>query len=191
VRVDFQAVEPLTTWRENQIDDEATTLATGAVASSLQNWLGQKTAAEMLGLGDPKQLGRYQRQDGPKPRAAIELRMREAYKLISMISTSFNLEIAKSWLLGTNARLGDRAPATLIREEGASGDFARLRRAAREFVLSQATVRDPMADIGAVEAALAKPMAERLELALSWNLMASELRAGMAAQEGDSDASPI
>lgn len=42
-------------------------------------------------------------------------------------------------------------------------------------------VRDPLANPGAVRAALARPMSERLELALSWNAVASELRAGLSA----------
>jgi hypothetical protein len=42
-------------------------------------------------------------------------------------------------------------------------------------------VRDPLASIDAVLAARERPMAERLELALSWNNVAAELRAGLAA----------
>jgi hypothetical protein len=42
-------------------------------------------------------------------------------------------------------------------------------------------VRDPRASAAAVLAARRRPMAERLELALSWNAVAAELRAGIAA----------
>jgi hypothetical protein len=41
-------------------------------------------------------------------------------------------------------------------------------------------VRDPLAVPEAVLAARQRPMSERLELALSWNRVASELRAGLA-----------
>jgi hypothetical protein len=41
-------------------------------------------------------------------------------------------------------------------------------------------VRDPLARPEAVHAARQRPMAERLELALSWNELASQLRAGIA-----------
>jgi hypothetical protein len=41
-------------------------------------------------------------------------------------------------------------------------------------------VRDPLADPAAVLAARTRPMSERLELALSWNKLAAELRAGVA-----------
>jgi hypothetical protein len=40
-------------------------------------------------------------------------------------------------------------------------------------------VRDPLAVPEAVLAARQRPMSERLEVALSWNLVASELRAGL------------
>lgn len=49
-------------------------------------------------------------------------------------------------------------------------------------------VRDPLAASAAVRAARQRPMSERLELALSWNAVAAELRAGMLA--GAKDASP-
>lgn len=42
-------------------------------------------------------------------------------------------------------------------------------------------VRDPLARPDAILAARRRPMAERLELALSWNALAAELRAGMLA----------
>ncbi|HEY7952921.1 MAG TPA: hypothetical protein VID70_08015 [Solirubrobacteraceae bacterium] len=43
------------------------------------------------------------------------------------------------------------------------------------------TVRDPLTDFDAVLAARRRPMSERLELALSWNAVAAELRSGLAA----------
>jgi hypothetical protein len=42
-------------------------------------------------------------------------------------------------------------------------------------------VRDPLVDIKAVLAARRRPMSERLELALSWNALAAELRLGLLA----------
>ena len=41
-------------------------------------------------------------------------------------------------------------------------------------------VRDPLAVPENVLAARRRPMSERLELALSWNALAAELRAGLA-----------
>ncbi len=49
-------------------------------------------------------------------------------------------------------------------------------------------VRDPLANPAAIIAARERSMAERLELAISWNKVASELREGMvqATQQGHS-----
>jgi hypothetical protein len=48
--------------------------------------------------------------------------------------------------------------------------------------------RDPMANWAAVLAARERPMSERLELALSWDSVAAELRAGMAAVKAEDPA---
>jgi hypothetical protein len=48
-------------------------------------------------------------------------------------------------------------------------------------------VRDPLATMNAVLAARRRPMSERLELALSWNRVAAELRAGLATVTGRPD----
>jgi hypothetical protein len=50
-------------------------------------------------------------------------------------------------------------------------------------------VRDPLALAGTLRAARQRPMAERLELALSWNAVAAELRAGLAAARRDTNPS--
>ena len=51
--------------------------------------------------------------------------------------------------------------------------------AGNEDLLPAAAVRDPLAVPEAVLAARRRPMSERLELALSWNAVAAELRAGL------------
>lgn len=45
-------------------------------------------------------------------------------------------------------------------------------------------MRDPLAVPEAVLAARERPMSERLQLALSWNAVAAELRAGLAEVTG-------
>jgi len=50
--------------------------------------------------------------------------------------------------------------------------------------LHSSAVRDPSASAAAVLAARRRPMSERLELALSWNAVAAELRTGLAAATG-------
>jgi hypothetical protein len=50
--------------------------------------------------------------------------------------------------------------------------------------LPEEHVRDPLGNLAAVIDARRRPMSERLELALNWNTVASELRAGLAAVAG-------
>jgi hypothetical protein len=50
--------------------------------------------------------------------------------------------------------------------------------------IADAMIRDPLASRDAVLEARRHSMAERLELALSWNTVASELRAGLAEVKG-------
>jgi hypothetical protein len=50
-----------------------------------------------------------------------------------------------------------------------------------------ADVRDPQTSIDMVRAARQRPMSERLEVALSWNAVAAELRAGLASAIGHTD----
>jgi hypothetical protein len=50
--------------------------------------------------------------------------------------------------------------------------------------IADAAVRDPLAVPEALIDARRRPMSERLELALNWNTVASELRAGLAAVKG-------
>lgn len=49
------------------------------------------------------------------------------------------------------------------------------------------SVRDPRGNPGAIAAARERPMSERLELALSWNAVAAELRAGLAVVTGNGE----
>jgi hypothetical protein len=58
--------------------------------------------------------------------------------------------------------------------------------AAVPITVAPAVVRDPFALPEAVIAARQRPMSERLELALSWNAVATELRIGVAASLDDS-----
>lgn len=181
--MDHQAAGGLSASIEEKLDDEAATLPPSALAAFLQERLGQRIAARLVGLGDSRQLGRYRKGDGPEPRPVIELRLREAYKLVGMVTFVFDEGVARAWLLGTNTRLDGRAPIDAFRAADAPEDFMVIRAAVRQFLVSEATVRDPFADRDAVRAARARPMAERLQVALSWNLIASELRDGLAAQQ--------
>jgi uncharacterized protein (DUF2384 family) len=117
-----------------RLDHEATTLPIAEIAGYLQDVLGQRMAAYLVGLGDAKQLGRYRKADGPKPLSITDRRLRESYKIVRMIVDGFDEDTARAWLFGTNTRLDDEAPIDVLRQASEPAQFAEVRAAARQLV---------------------------------------------------------
>jgi hypothetical protein len=124
----------LTAPAAEQLDHEATTLPISEIAGYLQDQLGQRIAAHLVGLRDAKQVGRYRKDDGPAPSQTTELRLREGYKVVRMIVESFDDTTARAWLFGTNTRLDDEAPIDALRRATEPVQFAAVRAAARQLV---------------------------------------------------------
>ena len=124
----------LTAPAAERLDHDAATLAIGEVAGYLQDQLGQRIAAHLVGLRDAKQVGRYRRQGGPAPNRRTDLRMREGYKVVRMIVEAFDEKTARAWLFGTNTRLDDEAPIDVLRAATEPTQFAEVRGAARQLV---------------------------------------------------------
>ncbi len=117
-----------------QLDHDASTLPVAVIADYLQNALGQRIAAHLIGSRDAKQIGRYQKADGPAPNPTTDLRLRESYKIVRMIAESFDDKTARAWLFGTNTRLDDAAPVDVLRQATEPTQFAEVRAAARQLV---------------------------------------------------------
>jgi hypothetical protein len=117
-----------------RLDHEATTLPIAEIAGYLQEVLGQRMAAHLVGLGDAKQLGRYRKADGPRPLAITDRRLRESYKIVRMIVDGFDKDTVRAWLFGTNTRLDDEAPIDVLRQATEPAQFAEVRAAARQLV---------------------------------------------------------
>ena len=117
-----------------KLDRDATTLSVADVAGYLQDRLGQRVAAHLVGLRDAKQIGRYRREDSPEPNQRTELRLREGYKVVRMIVEAFDEKTAKAWLFGTNTRLDDEAPIDVMRAATEPAQFAEVRAAARRLI---------------------------------------------------------
>ena len=117
-----------------QLDHDAVTLPIAEVAGYLQDELGQRIAAHLVGLRDAKQIGRYRKDDGPRPNQTTDLRLREGYKIVRMIVASFDERTARAWLFGTNTRLEDEAPIDVLRRAMEPAQFAGVRAAARQLV---------------------------------------------------------
>ena len=117
-----------------QLDHDAATLSIPEIAGYLQDALGQKIAAHLVGSRDAKQIGRYRKAGGPTPNATTDLRLREGYKIVRMIVESFDDKTARAWLFGTNTRLDDEAPIDVLRRATEPTQFAEVKAAARQLV---------------------------------------------------------
>jgi hypothetical protein len=117
-----------------QLDHDAATLSISEIAGYLQDALGQRIAAHLVGSRDAKQIGRYRKADGPTPNLTTDLRLREGYKVVRMIVGSFDDRTARAWLFGTNTRLDDEAPVDVLRRATEPSQFAEMKAAARQLV---------------------------------------------------------
>jgi hypothetical protein len=127
-------VPVLTPPTAERLDHDASTLPVAEIAGYLQDVLGQRIAAHLIGSRDAKQIGRYRKVDGPTPNPTTDLRLREAYKIVRMIVESFDEKTARAWLFGTNTRLDDAAPVDVLRQATDPTQFAEVRAAARQLV---------------------------------------------------------
>jgi hypothetical protein len=126
---------PLTHAAVEQIDDATSRTSIAEIARYLQNGLGQRVAAYLVGAADPKQIGAYAR--GAAISDVRARRLREGYKIVRMIETPYDMDTAKAWLFGTNTRLDDKAPIELIASATKTEQFADVRRAARQFATAE------------------------------------------------------
>jgi hypothetical protein len=94
--------------------------------------LGKKTTAYLSGVSDPKMVGHWIARRNT-PRDGAQLRLREAYRIAELIVSVYGDETAKAWFLGSNAELGDRAPAYVIRTARTWEDLRLVLPAARAF----------------------------------------------------------
>lgn len=120
-----------------QLERAATVLGATDIAAYLQSTLGQRIAAHAAGLADSRQIGRYAKADGPRPSATTDRRMREAYKIVRMITEAYDGPTTRAWLFGTNSRLDDQAPIEVLGQATETKQFASVVRAARQFASFQ------------------------------------------------------
>ena len=101
------------------------------MAAFLQELIGQRWTAVMVGIGDPKAIGKWARGERSPRGEAVE-RLRDAYQVATLLSSVESPATVRAWLLGMNPYLGDRSPAAVI---GGEPDGAeRAMRAARAFL---------------------------------------------------------
>lgn len=86
-----------------------------AIASELQDVLGQKLVAFAVGDRHPKTIGRYARGEREPDDAAYE-RLVNLFLVVGILKTAMRPRAVKSWMLGANPRLQGRAPIEVFHE---------------------------------------------------------------------------
>lgn len=98
------------------------------MAAALQSLLGQKVTAAIVGSVEPRTVGRWAR-GGHVVEADVERRLRDAYRIATLLGQADTPDTVRAWFLGMNPALDDHAPAELIAE-----DPVRVMQAARAFL---------------------------------------------------------
>jgi hypothetical protein len=86
------------------------------VAAFLQDALGQKLVAYMVGIEDPKTIGRWAGEKRLPQDPEAERRLRDAYHIFRVLLTKESPYTVRAWFVGLNPQLDDESPATAIRE---------------------------------------------------------------------------
>lgn len=123
---------PLLTLDPQVVEREAVQAEIAAIARYLQDTLGQKITAYLSGLTDAKVVGKWARGEA-KPKGFAETRLRHAYQVAKLIVDAYDANTARAWLFGCNTRLGDRAPAMVLRNADSPDGLASVVPTARAF----------------------------------------------------------
>ncbi len=110
---------------------EATVTAIGDIANILQDALGQKMVAFMVGNKDPKTIGRWA-SGQTAPDSDDSTLLRNAFQVFALLQTRESKQTIKAWFAGMNPQLNDSSPAEALAE----GRKTEVMLAARAFVAS-------------------------------------------------------
>lgn len=115
----------------DRVHERTVRAGTAEMAAFLQDLVGQKLTAVMAGIDDPKAVGKWARGER-QPRGEAARRLRDAFQVATLLTLGESAQTARSWFMGMNPHLDDRAPATVFTEDPDGG--ARVMRAARAFL---------------------------------------------------------
>jgi hypothetical protein len=101
----------------------------GGIARFLQETYSQRLTAHIAGIEDPKQVGRWCKEQST-PRYDSEERLRTAYQVFKLIEGGENFHIARAWMIGMNPQLDDDSPLQAI----ADARFKDVMAAARAYL---------------------------------------------------------
>ncbi|MBF6171890.1 hypothetical protein [Nocardia blacklockiae] len=109
---------------------ETARLRPSELARQLVQHLGPTLVALVAGVRDRKLPHKWAHADGPRPRDAALARLQVAHRCWILLATAESEDVARSWFIGANPRLGEESPAVAIRE----GRYAEVIAAAVAFV---------------------------------------------------------
>lgn len=108
---------------------ESVVTSTADVASFLQETLGQKLVAHMVGVSNPKTVGKWASGESA-PRHGHEEALRSVHQIALLLLTKESRHTVRAWFMGMNPQLDDVAPANAI----ADGRFSDALVAAKSFL---------------------------------------------------------
>jgi hypothetical protein len=92
----------------------------GDLAAFLQEALGQRLTAHIVGVTDPKTIGRWATRERT-PRGEHEQRLRDTVQIFRLLNSEESDHTVRAWFTGMNPHLGDESPAGAL-AEGRSRD---------------------------------------------------------------------
>jgi hypothetical protein len=107
-------------------------LSIAEVVSYLQTHLGPEVTAYVSGAEHSDVIQGWLRRQ-TVPDAPSEGRLRAAYRATRSILATYDDETALAWFFGMNERLGDEAPAYVLRHGGHAENYHEVLAAAEEF----------------------------------------------------------
>ena len=93
----------------------AVSIEINEIARYLQELLGQKLVAHMVGVSDAKVVGRWA-QGTQSPRDEPQRRLRAIFQICHLLLSQDSTHTVRAWFIGMNPQLGDDSPAEAISE---------------------------------------------------------------------------
>lgn len=92
---------------------ESTKTSAADVAAFLQETLGQKLVAHMVGVSNPKTVGKWAAGESA-PRGGHEAALRSVHQISLLLLTEESPHTVRAWFMGLNPQLDDESPANAI-----------------------------------------------------------------------------
>lgn len=116
-------------WSANEAHERAMSAPTHEVIHALVDLLGLTTVAMIGGVGETRAVTQW--MNGRTPQRPNVLRF--TLQVASMVLSAGDPDVVRAWFQGSNPYLGDRSPASLLRDEPLAEIQGKIMAAARAF----------------------------------------------------------